>query len=105
MRRAIVVVTAAFLLGILAIGGIWASYKKPWVMDDYRAGYLTAHEGHLEKRNGHGCALTMAEKYDVEPSYVQYDTPDDASAFYLGCVRGLAQLPNDWWNASGYLNA
>jgi hypothetical protein len=105
MRRPILLLTAAVLLGIATIGGVWASYKKPWVMDDFNAGYMAAHEGNLDKMNKRGCALTMAEKYDVEPSYVQYDTPDDAAAFYLGCVRSLAGLSDDWWNASGYLDA
>lgn len=105
MRRPVIMLLVAALLGLIAVGGTWVNYKKPWVMDDFRSGYLAASEGELVKQNSRGCALMMTEKYDVESPYVQYETPEGPSAFYLGCMRGLAPLPNDWWNASGYLNA
>jgi hypothetical protein len=105
MRRVITLLTLGVLISVLALGGLWASFKKPWLMDDFRSGYTAGKEGDLPDKGHEGCAKAMADLYDTEPSYVQWDTPEEPSAFYLGCERGLAGLTNDWWNASGYLTA
>lgn len=51
------------------------------------------------------CAEAMATRYGGESSYDPHITPEDQSAFYVGCYRGFFDATNDWWNVSGYLNA
>ena len=54
---------------------------------------------------GDPCGEAMAANYGGEARYVQFDTPEDASAFYWGCWHGSQGLGSDWWNVSGYLTA
>jgi len=99
-------VVSCLLLPVLALGGYWINYKKPWLMDDFRAGYAYGADTELDaKRPDDPCGDAMAEIYDLEPGYDQFITPEDASAFYLGCNRGWHGASNDWWNVSGYLTA
>ena len=93
------------LLPVLAFGAIWVNYKEPWLMDDFRAGYAAGKEGDLPSTGQDRCGQEMAKRYGGEPSYHQFVTPEDQSAFYLGCSRGLHGGTNDWWNVSGYLTA
>jgi hypothetical protein len=75
-------------------------------MDDFRAGYAYGANTDLDaKRSDDTCGDAMAEIYDVGPRFDQFITPEDASAFYLGCNRGWHGASNDWWNVSGYLTA
>lgn len=98
-------VLMCLLFPVLAVGGYWINYKKPWLIDDFRTGYavgVDADNLNLGEK-ADPCALAMATKYGGEPSYDQYITPEDQSAFYIGCYRGFHGVVNDWWNVSGYL--
>jgi hypothetical protein len=103
----VAIVVVCCLVPVLAISSVWVVQKKPWVMDDFRAGHDVVNQGTLrdQGRRGDPCAEAMAATYGEEPSYRQYDTPEDASAFYLGCYGALNGGSNDWWNVSGYLTA
>ncbi len=103
--RWVVVLMLALLVPVLAFGAAWVNYKKPWLMDDFRAGYAAGKEGDLPGDAKDPCGDEMANRYGGAESYAQYDTPEDQSAFYIGCSRGLNGLSNDWWNVSGYLTA
>ncbi len=101
-------VVVCLLLPAFALGGYWVNYKKPWLMDDYRAGYAAATRDADLRPVGNQedpCAEAMAATYGGEARYVQYDTPEDQSAFYLGCWHGFHGVNSDWWNVSGYLTA
>lgn len=104
--RWVLITAAIVLLPVLAFGGVWVSYKKPWLMDDFRAGFSVGED--LKARDvgtkDDPCGEAMASRYGGEASYT-YDTPEDQSAFFLGCTRGLFGARNDWWNVSGYLTA
>ena len=107
VRRTVAIVVVCSLVPAVVISSVWAVQKKPWLMDDFRAGHDVVEEGNLpDLGNGSDrCAEAMATRYGEEPSYRQYDTPEDASAFYLGCYRALHGGSNDWWNVAGYLTA
>ena len=97
------------LAPLLVFGAAWVGYKKPWLMNDYRAGYA-AGEADLGVVKGPDasadvCSELMGSAYAIEPRYVQYDTPEPASAYWWGCTRALYGGPSDWWNVSGYLTA
>ena len=89
---------------VLTVCAFWINYKKPWLMDDFRAGYAFGADSDAQQSDD-PCGDAMAAAYDWEPRYDQFITPDDASAFYIGCYRGLHDASNDWWNVSGYLTA
>ncbi len=107
VRRRVAVVVVCCLVPVLAICSAWVVQKQPWLMDDFRAGYDVVEEGNLADlgRGSDPCAEEMASRYEAESSFRRYDTPEDASAFYLGCYRALNGGSNDWWNVSGYLTA
>jgi hypothetical protein len=104
--RWVLITVAIVLLPVLAFGGVWVSYKKPWLMDDFRAGFTVGED--LQARDvgkrDDPCGEAMASRYGGEASYT-YDTSEDQAAFYWGCWRGLSGVSNDWWNVSGYLTA
>ena len=104
-----VVVASVVVVPALVFAAVWISYKKPWLMDDYRSGYsvgagMSAVAGSPEKVS-EKCAELMAERYGGPPKYDQYITSEPASAFWWGCVSGTGGGENDWWNVSGYLTA
>lgn len=103
------VAVVCLLVPVVGFGVLWVGYKKPWLMDDYRAGY----DAGLQKygvvddpnRAANVCARLMGSAYGIAPRYVQYDTSEPASAYWWGCIRGLSGGSGDWWNVSGYLTA
>ena len=97
---------ALVLVPVVVVGSAWTWHKKPWLMDDFRAGFAVGAD--MEARDvgkrDDPCGEAMASRYGGEPFYA-YNTPEDQSAFFLGCTRGLFGASNDWWNVSGYLTA
>ena len=102
------VAVTCLLVAVVGIGVVFASYKKPWLMDDYRAGYAEgvrlADEQDTDDVTGL-CEDSMAAAYGVPPEYDQFITPEPPSAFFLGCYHAVGGVQSDWWNVSGYLTA
>lgn len=102
-------VVVCLLAPVMVFGARWAAYKKPWLMDDFRSGYAegTRVLGLITDREdvAQRCGELMAREYGGPPEYVQYDTPEPASAFWWGCNVAVSGSSNDWWNVSGYLTA
>lgn len=104
-RWALVGVAVA-LVPIIVIGGVWTWHKKPWLMDDFRAGFAVGSDieaREMGKRDD-PCGDAVAARYGGEGSFALAGS-DELTAFMFGCVRGLNGLSNDWWNVSGYLTA
>ena len=66
--RSVVFLTLCLLLPVLAFGAIWVNYKKPWLMDDFRAGYTAGVDGELPSPGKDPCGQEMANRYGGEPS-------------------------------------
>ena len=108
-RPAVLLVVVCLLVPVIGFGAVWVGHKKPWLMDDFRAGYDAGSQkyGVVDGPNrvGDVCARLMGSAYGTAPRYVQYDTSEPASAYWWGCIRGLSGGSDDWWNVSGYLTA
>lgn len=108
-RALVWVLVVCMVTPALVVGATWVSYKKPWLMDDYRAGYAagTREIGEVADPNeaANRCAELMGSRYGSAPKYVQYDTSEPASAFWWGCNSAVSGGENEWWNVSGYLTA
>jgi hypothetical protein len=115
VKKLVAIALGSVLLVSLLAGAAWAYNAKVWLMNDYRSGYDLGSWDHVKQIDPDG--TTWCWQVGFHEVYAQsighhvrknevmsIDLPEDARAFYLGCVAGVTGEDNDPWHVAGYLD-